>query len=254
MVAKVDDHLFEPLGGHLAMTHYHARIGHHAMNHVLQLLQLLNTVVDKEDLPVAREFEVDGLGNDVVVQRSHCGQDGISVGRRCGERAQVTRSHQRELQRTRDGRSAHRQRVHVEFHLLELVLDSDAKLLLLVHYQQPQVMELHGLADELVGADEDVDLALLEVSQQLLDFFGLAGAAQVIDPDGEVLQALLEGAVMLESQHRRRHQHGGLLAVGSGLEGGAHGNLGLAEAHIAADEAVHRLGALHIDLDGLGGR
>ena len=33
-----------------------------------------------------------------------------------------------------------------------------------------------------------------------------------------------------------------------GLEGGADGHLGLAEAHVAADQAVHGLGALHVPL------
>ena len=57
---------------------------------------------------------------------------------------------------------------------------------------------------------------------------------------------------MLERQHCRRHEHGGLLAVDGSLEGGTDGNLGLAEAHVTADEAVHRLAALHIGFDGLG--
>ena len=53
MVAEVDDGLFQPFGRHLAMTHSHTSVRHHAVNHVLQLLQLLNAVVHKEDLPVA---------------------------------------------------------------------------------------------------------------------------------------------------------------------------------------------------------
>ena len=114
-------------------------------------------------------------------------------------------------------------------------------------------MKLHGLADKFVRADEDVDLTLFEVGQQLLDLLGLAGAAQVVDPDGEVVQSLTEGAVVLEGQHRGGHEHGGLLAVGSGLEGGTHGNLGLAESHVTADEAVHGFVALHVGLDGLCG-
>ncbi len=105
-----------------------------------------------------------------------------------------------------------------------------------------------------MGADEDIDFALLEVSEQLLHLLGLAGAAQVIDAHGKILQPLAEGSPVLEGQHRRWHEHGGLLAVGRGLEGGAYGNLGLAEAHITANQAVHGLVALHVGLDGLGGR
>ncbi|KAG1247797.1 hypothetical protein G6F68_014055 [Rhizopus microsporus] len=48
---------------------------------------------------------------------------------------------------------------------------------------------------------------------------------------------------MLFGQQRGRHQHGHLLASAGGGEGGAHGHLGLAEADVAADHAVHRLAA-----------
>ena len=114
-------------------------------------------------------------------------------------------------------------------------------------------MELHGLADEFVSTDDDVYFSLLEVGKHLLHLLGFAGTAQVVHPDGIILQALAEGAPVLERQHGRRHQHSGLLAVGSGLECGTHGNLGLAETHISADETVHRLGTFHVGLDGLGG-
>ena len=92
-VAKVDDGLLQLLGRHLAVSHGHAGIRHDAVNHVLQLFQLLDAVVDKEDLAVARELEIDGLGNDIVVQRPHGGKDGITVGRRGGQRAQVAGTH-----------------------------------------------------------------------------------------------------------------------------------------------------------------
>lgn len=58
---------------------------------------------------------------------------------------------------------------------------------------------------------------------------------------------------MLVGQHGGWDEHGHLLAVGGGLEGGADGDFGLAEAHVAADEAVHGLVRLHVGLDGLGG-
>ncbi len=41
-------------------------------------------------------------------------------------------------------------------------------------------------------------------------------------------------------------QHGGLRPVLHRLEGGAHRDLGLAEADVAADEAVHRARLLHV--------
>ena len=58
---------------------------------------------------------------------------------------------------------------------------------------------------------------------------------------------------MLEGEHGGGHEHRHLLAVGGGLEGGTHRHLGLAEAHVAAHQAVHGAAALHIGLHVVGG-
>ena len=50
------------------------------------------------------------------------------------------------------------------------------------------------------------------------------------------------------SQHGRRHQNRDLFAVHHRLERGANADLRLAEAHIAADQPVHGLGAFHVGL------
>ena len=54
---------------------------------------------------------------------------------------------------------------------------------------------------------------------------------------------------MLLRENGRRTQHHDLLVVLGCLEGSAQGDLGLAEAYIAADEAVHRFARLHIRFD-----
>ena len=51
---------------------------------------------------------------------------------------------------------------------------------------------------------------------------------------------------MLFGKDRCRHQHGDLFAVHDGLEGRADGDLGLAEPHVAAEEAFHGLGVFHV--------
>ena len=56
---------------------------------------------------------------------------------------------------------------------------------------------------------------------------------------------------MLLGQHRGRHQEHHLLAVLGGLEGRAQRHLGLAVAHVAADQAVHRARLLHVRAHGL---
>ena len=53
---------------------------------------------------------------------------------------------------------------------------------------------------------------------------------------------------MLVGEHGGGHEHRHLLGVARRLEGRAYGHLGLAEPHVAAHEAVHGLGLLHVGL------
>ena len=66
-------------------------------------------------------------------------------------------------------------------------------------------------------------------------------ARQHFDPQRPVGEAVAEIAVVLFGEQRRRHQHGDLLARRGGDERGAHRDFGLAEADVAADDAIHRL-------------
>jgi len=98
-----------------------------------------------------------------------------------------------------------------------------------------------------------VYLSVGQVLDDGLDLLWGAGAAQIVDTYGQVLEAVGKGVVVLICKHRGGYEHCGLLAVDGGLEGCAHGNLGLAESHVTADESVHGAVALHVGLDGLGG-
>ena len=82
---------------------------------------------------------------------------------------------------------------------------------------------------------------------------GRAKARDVLDVHGVVGQALGESPVVLLGEDRGGHQHQDLLALGRGLEGCPQGNLGLAVAHVAADQAVHGPGGFHVGLDLLDG-
>ena len=83
-------------------------------------------------------------------------------------------------------------------------------------------------------------LAVVEAGDGGALLLGRAEAADVLDGERVVLQALGEGAEVLLGEDRRRRQHQHLLAVVGRLEGGAQRDLGLAVADVAADQAVHR--------------
>jgi hypothetical protein len=153
------------------------------------------------------------------------------------------------LQGARDRRRRHRQDVDFQFDLAQQLLLFDPEALLLVDDHEAEVLRPHVAREQPVGADQDVDLALLEV---LEDGFGLGGGAQAgdaLDPEGEVGHPLAEGAPVLLGEDRRRHQHHHLESVGGGLHGGPQRHLGLAEADVAADKAVHRPLRFHVALD-----
>ena len=73
------------------------------------------------------------------------------------------------MQRARDGRRREREHVHLRPQLLEPLLVLHAEALLLVDHQQPEVLERHLGPEQLVGADQNVDLALSSALQHLAD-------------------------------------------------------------------------------------
>ena len=124
-----------------------------------------------------------------------------------------------------------------------------AKALLLVDDEQANVAEFDVLREDAVRADEHVDLALFKVCDDLFLFLGRAEAREHFDAHRRVGHALGEGLVVLLGEDGRWHQYGDLFVVADGLEGGAHGNFGLAITDVAADEAVHRMRRFHIGFD-----
>ena len=73
-----------------------------------------------------------------------------------------------------------------------------------------------------------------------------AEARHHLDRERVVAQPLSERAEVLLGEHRGGHQEHHLLAVRRRLERRAQGDLGLAVAHVAADQAVHRPRLLHV--------
>ena len=64
----------------------------------------------------------------------------------------------------------------------------------------------------------------------------------------EIGEALAEGARVLLGENRRRHQHGDLPPALHRLERGAHRDLGLAVAHVAARAGGPSVAPLHVAL------
>ena len=94
MVGKILNRFLEFLGCHLSVAHHHTRIGHEPAYHCFKFVQSLDAVVDHKHLAVARQFEVDGLGDEVVAQRAHIGDYRVAVGRWSGDGRKIAGTHQ----------------------------------------------------------------------------------------------------------------------------------------------------------------
>ncbi len=133
--------------------------------------------------------------------------------------------------------------------MLELLLLHHAEALLLVEDDEPEVLEAHIFLQQPVGADHDIDLADLHPAQDVGRLGIRAEAREHVDLDREGLEAFAEGQEVLLGEDRGRHQDRHLFAVHHGLEGGAHRELGLPKADVAAQQPVHRTRVLHVRLD-----
>ena len=97
-----------------------------------------------------------------------------------------------------------------------------------------------------MGADDDVDASLGQITDHGLLFRGLSKAAQMFDSDGIIRHAFAEIVEMLLSEDRRGHEHRDLVSAHHRLECRSNRNLSLPEANVPADETVHGERALHV--------
>ena len=175
IIHKADEDFLKLFRIHLTVTDGHSCVRDILMDERGYLGKVGYAVVHEVYLSVTRHLEVDGIGYYLVSVYAQFGLDGIAVWRRRAYDAHVSCSHQRELERARDGGGRHGERVHVGLQLAQLLLRSHAELLFLVDDEQSEVMPFHRLAYELVRAYENVNLALLQIGKHLACLLGCAG-------------------------------------------------------------------------------
>ena len=191
----------------------------------------------------------DRLDRDPLVVLADEGEDGLAFGRWCLQERQVADAHERHLEGARNRCRRQRQDVDVRLELLDLLLVLDPEALLLVDDEETEVFEPDVAGQQAVGSDHAIDLA---VAQTLLNHLGLARreeSRQHLDTDRVAGEPVGEGVAVLCGEQRGRREDSDLLAALDGFERGADRDLGLAESDVAADEAVHRVGPLHVGFD-----
>jgi hypothetical protein len=234
-------HVFQLGRGHLPVPDHVLDLGHLGAEELLDLLQVLDARHDVIGLAAAILLAQQGLAQGHRVERADIGAHRQAIDRRRGDDRHFPNAAERHLEGARDRRGGQGQHVHVGAKLFQLLLVLDPEVLLLVDDHQAQVLERDLLGQDGVGADHDLQLTVGQALAGLGGFLAGDQARQAGDLDRPALEAVLEGLVVLAGQQRGRTDNGHLLAAHRHHEGGAQGDLGLAETDVAADQAIHRL-------------
>ena len=124
-----------------------------------------------------------------------------------------------------------------------------AEAVLLVDHGECEVLEGDGLLEDGMGADQDVDAAILERVEDALPLLAALAPGEERDDDARGLGDGGDGLEVLPRKNlRRRHQR----RLRAGLDRGCHGEQrddGLAAADIALQEADHAVFAREVGVD-----
>ena len=130
--------------------------------------------------------------------------------------------------------------MHFGAQRLQPLLVAHAEAVLLVDDDQAEILEARMGVQQAMRRDDDVHRAALDAFERRLRFLAGAEARQRFDAHRPVREPIAEVRDVLLREQRGRHEHGHLLARLHGDERRAHRDFGLAEADVAADDAIHR--------------
>ena len=190
-----------------------------------------------------------------VVPRLDVGEHRRAIARRRLHQRHVAQAGERQVQRARDRRRREREHVGLQLELLEPLLVLHAEAVLLVDDDQSEIRELDVGTQQPVRADDDVDLLLLELGEDRRLLLRRSGSGSA--PRRAPGKSARRSAKVRECCSAR-------IVVGTStatcrsalhrLERGAHGDLGLAVADVADEQAIHGARALHVALHVVGRR
>ena len=246
---ELNHHVLDLARTHLAVRHAHARLGRglvHARHGVVDGLDAVGHVVH---LAAATHLQANRRAHHIGVVLPHVHDHGTTPSRRRGDQAHVAHAARGHLHGSRNRRGRKREHVNLLAQVLELFLVLHAKALFLVDDHQAQVLGVHIGRKQTVCTDEHVDRALGKRLERALLLRRRAEAAEHLDLEAKRGKALKERLIVLLGQNGRGAEHHDLAAGVHTLKRRAQGNLGLAKAHVAAQQAVHGLGRLHVGLN-----
>ncbi len=243
LVVEVAHHLFQLALAHLPVADADTCLRHQFGKVGGAFFDGFHIVVQVVHLATAQQLTQQRLLHGAVVVLHDEGAHRQAARRRRGDDRQVAHAGHCHVQRARDRRGGQGEDVDLAAQGLQLLLLAHAKAVLFVDDGQAQVLETHIVLQQLVGADEDVDLAFGQVGGGGGHLFGRLEAAHHFHGHRPVGKTVAKAVVVLLGEQGSGHQHCYLATTVHGDERCAHGHFGLAEADVAAHQASIGLGA-----------
>ncbi len=191
-------HFFEFAFAHLSVAYGDAGAGRERLEFGGYLPDSFNAVVHEIDLAAAIQLLFDSGLDHLFIPAGDYGLDRHSVFGWSFDDAHIAQTHQRHVQRARDGRGGHGEHVHLRADLLDALFVANSEALLFVNHKQTEIGEFHVFREQAVRADQDVNLADGDSFENFLDLLGRAETADHFDLHREGGEALLESFIVLE--------------------------------------------------------
>jgi len=252
-VIKIRHHRFQVALAHLAVGNADPGIRHQLANAIGGAGHGVDIVVQVIDLTAAQQLAQNRFLDQRFVMLLDKGFYRQPALRWRGDNGNLAQAGQRHIQGARNRCGGQGQHVALGAHLLQPFLVAHAEAVFFIDNNQAKIAELDAFLQQLMGADQNIDLAFLETFEGIGFFLATAEPVQHFDANRPVGKAVAESFEMLLGEQGGGHQHRDLGAVLYCGEGGAHGHFGFAETDIAAHQPVHRFGAGHIGQHGFNG-
>ena len=196
-VDEIRHNPFQLMLPHLAMGKCYHRIRHKSLYAAGHLINIRHAIVYIIYLAVPCQLTVDCLTHHLLIVFHHIGLDGHPVHRRFLQHTHIPYACQTHMKRPGNRRGCQGEYIYIFLQVLDLFLMGNAKPLLLVNNQQSQVLKLHILGQNPVGADYNVHHSLAQVLQRPFLPGRRTESAQHIHPHRKILHPLNECIVML---------------------------------------------------------
>ena len=180
----------ELLLAHFAVADADPRLRHALANTRRHALNRCYVVVQVIHLPAAAQFFFDGVGDDARVIFHHVCLHRVTVVRRFFNDGHIAYTGKRHVQGARDRRCGKRQNIGRFTHVFQPFFLLHAEALLLVDDDKPEVFKLHVFRDQSVCADDEVNAAASQFSQNFVLLTRRAEAGEQLHIHGEALHTL----------------------------------------------------------------